>query len=82
MDDLRGQCRSVQEMWDTLSEVLCRIISRNMTVTLDKFKLGPSIVYGGFTLQASLDGPIKILPDKSRLHDLLEIPLPPPQRLN
>ena len=59
VDDLLGQCRSVQETWDTLPEVLFRIISRNMVVSLDKFKLGQSIVYGGFTLQASVDSQTK-----------------------
>ena len=37
VDDLLGQVRSLQEMWDTLAEVLSRIIDRNMVVSLDKF---------------------------------------------
>ena len=77
IDDLLGQVWSLQEMWDTLAEVLSQIINRNMVVSIDKFQLGQSINYGGFTLEASPGVPIKILPDKSRLDTLLEIP--PPQ---
>ena len=46
-------------------------------MSIDKFRLGQSITYGGFTLKASPGMPIKILPDQSRLDTLLEIP--PPQ---
>ena len=66
----------MQEMWDTLSEILFRIIAGNMYVSLDKFKMGQSIVYGGFTLQASVGSPIKILSNKTRLNTLLEISPP------
>ena len=48
-----------------------------MVVSIDKFKLGQSIIYGGFTLKASAGDPIKILPDQSRLDTLLEISPPP-----
>ena len=77
IDDLLGQVRNLQELWDTLAEVLGRIIDRNMVVSIDKFQLGQSINYGGFTLEAKPGVPIKILPFKSRLDTLINIP--PPQ---
>ena len=46
-------------------------------MSIDKFQLGQSINYGGFTLEASPGVPIKIFPDKSCLDTLLNIP--PPQ---
>ena len=72
VDDLLGQCKSLQKMWDTLAEVLVPIIERNMVFSIDKFKLSQSIIYGGFTLKASAGEPIKIRPDQSRLDTLLE----------
>ena len=74
MDDLLGQCRSLQAAYDTLAEVLIRIIKKNMTVSMDKFCVGTSVKYGGFILHASVDEPIKILPDPSKLQYLLDIP--------
>ena len=47
-----------------------------MTVSLDKFYVGMSVKYGGFVLEASVDEPIKILSDPTRLQDLLDIPSP------
>ena len=44
--------------------------------TYDKFKLGKSITYGGFTLEASVGSAIKIISDKTRLNDLLDISPP------
>ena len=35
IDDLLGQVRSLKDMWDTLAEVLSRIIERNMVVSID-----------------------------------------------
>ena len=76
VNDLLGQCRTIQECWDTLSEVLYRVIQKNMVVCPKKFQIGTTFSYGGFVLEVKEGCPIKILLDESRLKELLE-PAPP-----
>ena len=73
VDDILGQCRTLQEVYDTLAEVLYRVILKNMVVCPEKFKLGQIITYGGFVLETKNNVPIKILPDGSRLEELLNL---------
>ena len=76
VDDLLGQCRSLQECYDTLAEVLSRIIEINMVVCPRKFKLRTRNKYGGFVLESLPGHEVKILPDDTRLKDLLDMPPP------
>ena len=71
VDDLLGQ-----ECWDALSEGLYRAIQKNMVVCPKKFQIGTTLSYGGFVLEAKEGCPIKILPDESRLKELLELAPP------
>ena len=76
VDNLLGHGRTLQECWDTLSEVLYRVIQKNMVVCPNKFNIGQTISYGGFVLEAKDNAPIKILPDGSRLKELIDL-IPP-----
>ena len=44
-----------------------------MVVCPKKFKVGQKLSYGGFVLEAKQGEAVKILPDESRLTELLEI---------
>ena len=76
VDDILGQCWTIQEVYDTLAEVLSRIIEWGMVVCPKKFLIGTSMKYGGFSLKPVPNGEVQILLDENRLGDLVNVSPP------
>ena len=71
IDDILGQCRSPQEVYDTAAKVCSRVIDNGFFLSEDKLRVGTTLKYSGFVLNSDSGVDVEIKPDPKQIEAIL-----------
>lgn len=81
LDDVLVEATDMKELYLKLRELLQRAKKMGVTFSIKKFKIGTSLVYGGFLIKVDKEkGEISVLPDPKKIESMKNIS-PPTNRL-
>ena len=76
IDDGCLQPTLAQETYNMTANVMLRAIRENFKFSIEKFQIGPSIIFAGLSLVTSSSGRVTVKPDPDRISQLLALPSP------